>query len=64
LISAVTDARFFSRLGIQTYGFLPMPLPEDFNFTGTIHAADERIPGNAIEFGAKAIYKVLQRFGV
>ena len=64
LLSGVTDGRFFSRLGIQTYGFLPMPLPEDFNFTQTIHAANERIPVDAVEFGANAIYQVLRRFGV
>lgn len=61
LLSAVTDGRFFSRLGIQTYGFLPMQLPEDFNFSQTIHAANERIPAEAIEFGASAIVKALQR---
>ena len=62
LLGARTDARFFSRLGIQTYGFLPMPLPEDFNFTQTIHAADERIPVESVGFGADAIYEVLRRF--
>jgi hypothetical protein len=44
LLSGVTDARFFSRLGIQTYGYLPMQLPGDFNFIQIIHAANERIP--------------------
>jgi acetylornithine deacetylase/succinyl-diaminopimelate desuccinylase-like protein len=63
LLSGVTDARFFSQLGIQTYGFLPMTLPEDFDFSKTIHAADERIPVEAIDFGANAIYELLQRFG-
>ncbi|MGB2956849.1 MAG: M20/M25/M40 family metallo-hydrolase [Anaerolineales bacterium] len=63
LLSGVTDARFFSQLGIQTYGFLPMTLPEDFDFSQTIHAADERIPVEAIDFGANAIYELLQRFG-
>ncbi|MBI5354584.1 MAG: M20/M25/M40 family metallo-hydrolase [Chloroflexi bacterium] len=62
LLSGVTDGRFFSRLGIQTYGFLPMNLPADFNFTQTIHAANERIPAAAVEFGTDAIYKALQRF--
>jgi acetylornithine deacetylase/succinyl-diaminopimelate desuccinylase-like protein len=62
LLSGVTDGRFFSRLGIQTYGFLPMLLPEDFNFSQSIHAADERIPLDAVNFGANAIYKLLQRF--
>ena len=63
LLSGVTDARFFSRLGIQTYGYLPMTLPEDFGFSNIIHAANERVPADAIEFGAQAIYKALQRFG-
>ena len=63
LLSGVTDGRFFSQLGIQTYGYLPMTLPEDFNFSQIIHAADERVPAAAIEFGAQAIYKALQKFG-
>jgi acetylornithine deacetylase/succinyl-diaminopimelate desuccinylase-like protein len=63
LLSGTSDARFFTRLGIQTYGFLPMPLPKDFNFTQTIHAADERIPIDAVEFGTNAIYELLKRFG-
>jgi acetylornithine deacetylase/succinyl-diaminopimelate desuccinylase-like protein len=63
LLSGVTDGRFFSKLGIQTYGYLPMPLPEDFQFASVIHAADERVPAAAIEFGAQTIYKALSRFG-
>lgn len=61
LMPAVTDGRFFSRLGIQTYGFLPMTLPAEFNFAGTIHAADERIPVAAMEFGTNAIFEALRR---
>ena len=63
LLSGATDGRFFSQLGIQTYGFLPMTLPEDFNFTHAVHATDERIPIEAVEFGTRAIYQALQRFG-
>jgi acetylornithine deacetylase/succinyl-diaminopimelate desuccinylase-like protein len=62
LLSGVTDGRFFSRLGIQTYGFLPMSLPEDFNFMETMHGVNERIPVKAMEFGSRAIYQALQRF--
>ena len=62
LLSGVTDGRFFSKLGIQTYGYLPMTLPENFNFSATIHAANERVPAAAIEFGTSAIFKVLERF--
>ena len=64
LLTGVTDGRFFARLGIQTYGFTPMSLPPSFNFLETIHAADERIPVEALDFGTNAIYKVLQRFGI
>jgi len=63
LMSGVTDARFFARLGIQTYGFVPMQLPRDFDFIQVIHGVDERIPVEAIGFGANAIYQLLRRFG-
>ena len=62
MMPAVTDGRFFGRLGIQTYGFLPVRLPEDFSFMQTIHAADERIPVEAMQAGTSAVYRVLQRF--
>lgn len=58
----VTDGRFFSRLGIQTYGFLPMRLPDGFAFTKLIHAADERIPVDGFEFGVAAVTQAVQRF--
>ncbi len=63
LFTGITDGRFFSRLGIQTYGFIPMKLPDGFNFMQLPHAADERIPVEAVTFGTEAIYQVLQRFG-
>jgi acetylornithine deacetylase/succinyl-diaminopimelate desuccinylase-like protein len=58
----VTDGRFFSQVGVQTYGFLPMRLPESFDFTKLIHAADERIPVDALEFGAEAVWRAIRRF--
>ncbi|MDQ3067786.1 MAG: M20/M25/M40 family metallo-hydrolase [Actinomycetota bacterium] len=58
----VTDGRFFSLAGVQTYGFLPMRLPDEFQFAGLIHAADERIPVDALEFGAEAVWRAVQRF--
>ncbi|MGE5333117.1 MAG: M20/M25/M40 family metallo-hydrolase [Nitrososphaerota archaeon] len=62
LLSGVTDGRHFARLGIQTYGYLPMRLPADFPVIPLIHAADERIPVDAVNFGAEAIYQALRRF--
>jgi len=63
LQAGVTDARFFAQLGIQNYGYLPLRLPADFRFTSLIHAADERVPADAIEFGAEAVFRALQRLG-
>ncbi|OPX91745.1 M20/M25/M40 family metallo-hydrolase [Pelotomaculum sp. PtaB.Bin117] len=63
LLSGCTDGHFFSQLGIQTYGYMPMNLPPEIEVSKLIHAADERIPVEALTFGAEAIYQVLQRFG-
>jgi hypothetical protein len=38
-----------------------MKLPPGFNFFKTVHAADERIPADAVAFGADAIYELLKR---
>lgn len=61
MMPAVTDGRFFAHLGIQTYGFMPVQLPEDFNFMETIHTANERIPVAALQTGTEAIYQALLR---
>ncbi|MBK9125879.1 MAG: M20/M25/M40 family metallo-hydrolase [Chloroflexi bacterium] len=61
MVSGATDGRILAQLGIQTYGFLPMNLPADFNFSATIHAADERIPVGAVTFGANAINEAVKR---
>jgi acetylornithine deacetylase/succinyl-diaminopimelate desuccinylase-like protein len=64
LLAGVTDGRWFSQLGIQSYGFTPTKLPEGFNYGELIHAADERVPVEAITFGSEAIFTLLQRYGV
>jgi acetylornithine deacetylase/succinyl-diaminopimelate desuccinylase-like protein len=62
LLPAVTDARHFTRLGIQTYGFTPMRLPPELPFSRLIHAADERIPLDALEFGTRAMLEAVMRY--
>jgi acetylornithine deacetylase/succinyl-diaminopimelate desuccinylase-like protein len=62
LLPAVTDARHLSPLGIQTYGFMPLRLPEDFPLATLAHAADERVPADAVRFGAEAIFRAIQRY--
>ena len=56
-----TDARCFSRLGIQTYGFLPMRLPKNIT-VDLIHAPDERVPAEAIRFGVECLVDAIRRF--
>ena len=63
MVGGFTDGRMFSRLGIQNYGFLPMKLPPGTNFSATVHAADERVPVEALEFGVQAVSTILERFG-
>jgi acetylornithine deacetylase/succinyl-diaminopimelate desuccinylase-like protein len=58
----VTDGRFFAAIGIQTYGFIPLNLPDGFEFLKLIHAADERVPADSIRFGAEAVGRVLERY--
>jgi len=62
LLPASSDGRHFARLGIQTYGYTPMNLPPDVSFFSTIHAADERIPVEAVEFGASVLYDVIRSY--
>ncbi|MDX1615385.1 MAG: M20/M25/M40 family metallo-hydrolase [Candidatus Promineifilaceae bacterium] len=62
MLAGVTDGRFFRRLGIQTYGFTPLKLPPQFPFGKMAHAADERVPVEALTFGAEAVYQALIRY--
>ena len=62
LVTGGTDARHFARLGIRTYGFLPLNIPPDFNSSPTIHAADERVPVSALEFGAECVFEAVMRY--
>jgi acetylornithine deacetylase/succinyl-diaminopimelate desuccinylase-like protein len=62
LMAGVTDGRIFAQLGIQTYGFLPLKLPPGFDFWKTVHAANERVPAEAVEFGAEALHRALEAY--
>ncbi len=39
-----------------------MKLPPGFDFFKMVHAADERIPTDAVAFSADAIYELLNRY--
>ena len=60
LLSAGTDAKAFSRLGVQGYGFSPLRLPPDLDFTALFHGVDERVPIDAVTFGVRALDRFLR----
>ena len=43
--------------------FLPMLLPSTLDFAAVTHGPDERAAVDAINFGADAVYRLLQRYG-
>jgi acetylornithine deacetylase/succinyl-diaminopimelate desuccinylase-like protein len=59
-MSAGTDAKLFRKLGdLRTYGFTPLRLPDDLDFTGLFHGVDERVPVDALQFGARVLDRLL-----
>jgi acetylornithine deacetylase/succinyl-diaminopimelate desuccinylase-like protein len=53
-----TDAKAFSRLGIDCYGFAPLSLPAGYDYRAMPHGVDERVPVEGLHFGVR----VLDRF--
>lgn len=62
LLPAVTDGRHLAKLGIQSYGFTPMNLPDDFAFMDVIHAPDERIPADCVDWGTERVVEAVRRY--
>src|SRR4029434_4095992 len=58
MLSGGTDAKAFARLGIRCFGFTPLRLPPDLNFSALFHGIDERVPVEGLRFGVR----VLDRF--
>ena len=59
LMSGGTDGKAWDRLGIRCLGFTPLRLPADLDFTALFHGVDERVPADALEFGARALDRFL-----
>jgi acetylornithine deacetylase/succinyl-diaminopimelate desuccinylase-like protein len=59
LMSGGTDAKHFRRLGMDTFGFSPLRLPADLDFGSLFHGVDERVPVDALEFGARVFDRFL-----
>ncbi|WP_416276451.1 M20/M25/M40 family metallo-hydrolase [Mycolicibacterium sp. J2] len=61
MMSGGTDAKAFSRLGIRCFGFAPLRLPPDLDFAALFHGVDERVPVDALQFGAKVLHNFLTK---
>ncbi|MFG1607678.1 M20/M25/M40 family metallo-hydrolase [Actinoplanes sp. NPDC049265] len=60
LLPAGTDAKSFRRLGIRHFGFAPLRLPPDLDFTSLFHGVDERVPVDALTFGTRVLDRLLR----
>jgi acetylornithine deacetylase/succinyl-diaminopimelate desuccinylase-like protein len=58
-LSGGTDAKHFDRLGIRCFGFSPLRLPAELDFTGMFHGIDERVPLDGLRFGARTLSRFL-----
>jgi acetylornithine deacetylase/succinyl-diaminopimelate desuccinylase-like protein len=63
LMPGFTDAKSWSRLGTQCYGFMPVRFPDDgVRFGDLFHGHDERIPVEGLKWGTDLVYEVVQEF--
>jgi acetylornithine deacetylase/succinyl-diaminopimelate desuccinylase-like protein len=60
MLSAGTDAKSFQQLGIRHFGFSPLKLPPELDFSALFHGVDERVPTDALEFGTRVLLRLLR----
>jgi acetylornithine deacetylase/succinyl-diaminopimelate desuccinylase-like protein len=60
MMSGGTDAKSFSELGIRNFGFAPLLLPPDLDFSALFHGIDERVPVPALQFGVRVLDRFLR----
>ncbi|OBA78381.1 hypothetical protein A9W99_25095 [Mycobacterium sp. 1164966.3] len=59
MLSGGTDAKAFARLGIRCFGFSPLRLPPELDFSSLFHGIDERVPIDALRFGTAVLTHLL-----
>lgn len=60
MLSGGTDAKAFQTLGIRNFGFAPLQLPADLDFSALFHGVDERVPVDALKFGVRVLDRFFQ----
>ncbi|RBQ16156.1 hypothetical protein DP939_31545 [Spongiactinospora rosea] len=59
VFSGGTDNKWFTRLGMRTYGFTPMLLPAGYDYPAMFHGVDERVPVEALRFGVRVMERLM-----
>jgi len=62
LMGGGTDNKALAELGIAGYGFAPLRLPADMDFTGMFHGVDERVPVDALVFGQRVLTDLIRTY--
>jgi acetylornithine deacetylase/succinyl-diaminopimelate desuccinylase-like protein len=62
LMGGGTDNKALAALGIAGYGFAPLRLPAELDFTGMFHGVDERVPLDALVFGQRVLTDLLRTY--
>ncbi|WP_026923938.1 M20/M25/M40 family metallo-hydrolase [Glycomyces arizonensis] len=61
MLSGGTDAKAFASIGIRCFGFAPLKLPADLDFTALFHGIDERVPIEGLQFGVTVMHRFLSQ---
>lgn len=59
MLGGGTDNKHLAKLGVTGYGFAPLRLPAELDFTGMFHGVDERVPVDALAFGVRVMHRFL-----
>jgi acetylornithine deacetylase/succinyl-diaminopimelate desuccinylase-like protein len=59
LMPGGTDGKHWAKLGMKCFGFAPLRLPSDLDFSALFHGVDERVPVDALQFGARVFDRFL-----
>jgi len=62
LLGAGTDNKALAAIGITGYGFAPLRLPADLDFTGMFHGVDERVPVESLVFGQQVLADLFRTY--
>ncbi|WP_065570723.1 M20/M25/M40 family metallo-hydrolase [Microbacterium oleivorans] len=62
LMGGGTDNKALAELGIAGFGFAPLRLPADLDFTGMFHGVDERVPIDALVFGQRVLTDLIRTY--